>query len=264
MSRLEASVRSPIAFRHGINDGHASHADPPETVAVTFDGRLFVWHSFAEQPDRGALGRPDDGPSVTCALDDDPYATVATELERFLSALSYHHQQPAEVIHYGSSFASDPFAIPFTRAPRTAGRVMVEPPRVMSLRRDSEALLKAMAWHREGQNAGSPFYRFFAYWNSLEAALGDVDRRASFVEEKTRELLPAWGDSYPLPESPAEAFRDASRNAIAHVLRDPHKPLIDPDADADRQRLETESRFLNWLVRAAIEQEFGEPVSVSS
>ena len=137
MSRLEASVRSPLAFRHGINDGHASYADSPETVGITFDGRLFIWHSFAEQPDRGPLGSPDDGPSVTSTLGEDSYTTVATELERFLSALSYYHQQPAEVIHYGSSFASDPFDVPFTRAPRTAGRVMVEPAKKMALRRDS-------------------------------------------------------------------------------------------------------------------------------
>lgn len=263
MSRLEAAVRSPLAFRRGISDGTASLADPPETARIVFDGRLFVWHSFADGPDDPIFGDRDVGPSVTSVLGGASYAEVATELERFLSALSFHHQQPAEVLHYGSSWETDPFKLPFTRAPRAAGRVLVEPCKSISLRRDSEALLKALAWHREGQNAGSPFYRFLAYWNSLEATFGDAKRRDAFVDTETPQLSTAWGESYPLPKAPAEAFREASRNAIAHVVRLPGKPVIDPDADTDRQRLETESRFLNWLVRAAIQQEFGEPVSIS-
>jgi len=258
--RLEAIVRSPIAFRRKLRDSPDQYSDPPETVGIEFDGRLFVWHAFTVGTHDPIFGDRELGPSVTSVLGDDAYAEVAAELERFLTALAYYYEQPAEAVAYGSHFTPEPFETPIARAPRTPGLTMIESPKAVSLRRDSVRLLKALAWYREGQNAGSPFYRFLAFWNCLDAVFEEEAERDRFVESIFPTLASAWGD-FPLPASPAKDFREASRNAIAHVIRPSGRPVIDPDADIDRQRLQSESRFLNKLVRAAIEQEFDRPVT---
>jgi len=258
MVRLEAAIRSPIAFRREIRDGIVAYASP-ETVGIVFDGRLFVWHAFPEPQVDPILDALELGPTVTSVLGDDSYEDVATELERFLSALAYYYQQPAEAVSYGSHSAGDPYDPPHASARRShSGWMLAEPYDAMSLRRDSEPLLKALAWYREGLNAGSPFHRFLAHWNCLEAAL--ADRRARFVNLAARERRWQWG-SYAIPANPADHFREASRKANAHVRRRLVPPLIDPDADEDRQRLDRESRFLEVLARTAIEAEFGHPVS---
>ncbi len=94
----------------------------------------------------------------------------------------------------------------------------------ISLRRDSEALLKALGWYREGKNAGSPYYRFLAHWNALEAVYygpASRDGRAAFLDCATPALPDAW-TAYalpPSPPSPSEHFYEASRDAIAQVFR---------------------------------------------
>jgi hypothetical protein len=267
MSRIEASIRSPLSFRRNMSEGVAQYDEAPETVGITFDGRLFVWHAFPEdEEEEPVFGSTPLGPSVTSALGDDTSDVVATELERLLSALTYLYDVSTEVTHYGSSWETDAFKPPYTRGPKVPGWARKEPVDSISLRRDSEGLLKALGWYREGKNAGSPYYRFLAHWNALEAVCyGPTSRsaRAELIDRMTPALAEAW-TAYPLPESPSEHFDEASRNAIAHVFRGEGgaRPLIDPDADADRQRLDWESRFVEVLVPHAIREVFGEPVSV--
>jgi hypothetical protein len=137
--------------------------------------------------------------------------------------------------------------------------MMGQPFEVISLLREP-ALLKALAWYREALNAGSPFYRFFSYWNSLEAVLGSAANRASFVDRKVAHFAHLWDTTFPMPSSPSRHFHELSRNAIAHVLRT-GRPMIDPDADRDRRRIDSESRFLDYVARAAIQETFPHPIS---
>lgn len=262
MTRLEAAVRSPISFRRQMSDGIEKFTERPETVGIHFDGRLFVWHaleSLPHSPQRVFAGR-ELGPSVTSVLGDDPYEHVATELERFLTALVYEYGLPAEVVAYGSNFETDPYAPPIASAPRThSGWMMGEPFEAISLRRDPP-VLKSLAWYREAVNAGSPLYRFLAYWNCLEATL--ERRRAEFIDRTVPTLQHLWNTSYPFPSNPSEHFHELSRNAIAHVFRG-RRQMIDPDADQDRRRLDSESRFLDDVARIAIKETFGNPLAAN-
>jgi hypothetical protein len=262
MSRLEAAVRSPIAFRRELRDGRHAFQDKPETVGIEFDDRLFVWHAFPDQEPDPIFGPRELGPSVTTVLAaGEEYAVVATELERFLSALAYHYEQPAEVVAYGSSGEQDAYHPSITRAPRThAGWMMAEPYEVIRLTREPPAVLPALAYFREGLNAGSPFYRFLAYWNCIEAVFdGNWQRRDLFVADTVPLYRARWEDWFPFPDDPVRYFWDESRNAIAHAVRGSRRS-IDPDADQDRRRLDAESRFFQIIARRAIDDEFGRPV----
>lgn len=177
---MEAIVSSPLSFRRKISEGVAAYSELAETVGIHFDGRLFVWHAFSEVDPDPAFGSQQLGPTVTSVLGDDTDAIVATELERFLSALTYRYDVPAEVTHYGSSWTDDPFVPPFSRGPRPPGWARKPPPDWLSCKRNSAGLLKALGWYREGKNAGSPFYRFLAHRNALEAVYGG-GRRARRV-----------------------------------------------------------------------------------
>jgi hypothetical protein len=153
-----------------------------------------------------------------------------------------------------------------TRVPR---RRRVGPGRSLSTGSRFDATTRASSKRSAGtgkaRNSGSPYYRFLAHWNALEAVFyGPTSRsgRAAFLDRVTPTAADAW-TAYPLPEKPSEHFDEASRDAIAHVFRGAGtRPLIDPDADSDRQRLDWESRFVEWLVPHAIREVFGEPVAV--
>jgi hypothetical protein len=259
MSRLEAVVRSLLSFRRNMSEGIAAYVEPAETVAITFDGRLFVWHAVEEATAPVTFGTPLTGPTLTSVLGSDTDGVVATELERLLSALTYLYDVPTEVTHYGSHWTTDPFEPPIARGPQTPGWARKEPFDWINLRRDSPAALKALGWYREGKNAGSPFYRFLAHWNALEAVFGSLRGRAEFVDRATPRLASGWTD-YALPGKPSAHFYDVSRHAIAHVIRGKSDPVIDPDLDPDRRRLDWESRFIECLVPAAVQEAFGTPV----
>jgi hypothetical protein len=267
--RLEASITTPLSFRRNIATGDDRFEEPAETVEFILDGRLFVWHSFPEAEDDPVFGSGPFGPTVTTAIGAETTDLVATEVERLLSSLTWLYDVPTTVAHYGSSFHDDLYVPPpFTRTPRAPGWVRTEPVMGLYLRRDSEGLLKALGWYREGRNAESPYYRFLALWNALEAVFygpSSRDGRAEFIDRATPALADAW-TAYPLPDNPSEHFKAASRDAIAHVFRGQAGalPLIDPDADADRQRLDWESRFLQTLVPSAIREVFSEPVTTST
>lgn len=264
MSRIEAVVSTPLSFRRNMSEGVAAYDEPAETVGITFDDRLFVWHAFPELDNDPTFGPRPLGPTVVAALDTDDDKIVATELERFLSALTHLYQVPTEVTAYGSSHITDLYETPYTRGPAPPGWARKEPLDWISVERD-EGLLKALGWYREGKNSGSPFYRFLAHWNALEAVYyGSTSRdgRAEFVDRVTPTLADAW-QAYPLPTTPSQHFHDESRHAIAHVFRGGGggSTVIDPDSDVDRQRLDWESRFLEVLVPAAITEVYGTPVT---
>lgn len=236
---------------------------PPDTVGIEFEGRLFVWHAFAPDVDPITQRQIEYGPSISVVVEGDEDERQAAEsLQRFLSALAFYYNQPAEAISYGGSGESDPYWPAVLRARAThLGWMMTEPYDVMSLR--PEPLLRvAVAYYREGLSAVSPFYRFLSLWNSLGATFGDDAKRlAGFINaEAPRHRTAHWNERIAFPNDPAKAFYDDSRNAIAHVVRDKGKRTIDPDRAADRVRIDSEANLLLWLARMAIEQEYPHPV----
>ncbi len=265
MARFEAAVRSPIAFRRST--GRLSIAvikQPPETVGIEFEGRLFVWHFFEPQEDP-RFGHVEDGPSATTVLEDESdWGGAAADLQRFLSALAFNHDQPADATTYGGTADTDPYKPAMWRARRSYESWMIsEPYAKISLRPETNLRL-AVAYYREGLNAVSPFYKFLAFWNSLDAvfdAESNPSARDTFLDKTAPQYAATWDDKYhPFPKNPAQALREDSRNAIAHVLRRKGKRTIDPDQAHDRMRLDRESRLLHSLTRAAIEKKYPYPV----
>jgi len=145
-----------------MSDGAAQFDEPAETVEIAFDSRLFVWHAIPDGT-HPHWGSTPVGPTGTTALNDggiidnELVEDVATEVERRLSALTYLYDVPAEVLHSGATFEDDLFALPMTTGPKEPGWARKKPPDRIILRRDSEGLLKALGWYREGRNAGSPY-----------------------------------------------------------------------------------------------------------
>lgn len=240
----------------------------PETVGIEFAGRLFVWHAFPtiRNHEAPSVGHEEWGPTVTVVVEDeDDEGAAADDLQRFLTALAFWLHQPAEAVSFGSSGESDPFHPAIHRALRThVGWMLAEPPAAISMRREPR-LRVALAYFREALNAGSPFYRFLAFWNSLEAAVGMTrdstsrDRLINSLAERVRETV--WDARYPFPPDLASALRDDSRHAIAHVLRDPGGREIDPDRAADRVRITSEADALSWITENAIKTAFPDPVT---
>jgi hypothetical protein len=268
MARFCAAIRSPIAFRRRVGLLTIDNLKaPPETVGIEFEGRLFVWHAFEPRKDPVTGRMKEDGPSVSVVVKDkDDEREAADSLQRFLSALAYYYDQPAEAVSYGGDGETDPYHPATLRAPRThAGWMMTEPYEAMALR--PEPLLRlAVAYYREGLSAGSPFYRFLAFWNCLDAVLEvehDASARDTFLDETAPRFKAQWDERYPFPKNPAKAFKDDSRHAIAHVLRRKGRRRIDPDLADDRVRLDREANLLRWLVREAIEQKYPHPVSAA-
>ena len=181
--------------------------------------------------------------------------------------LSFYYRQPSEAVVYGTSSGDEAWVLPATRAPRThVGWMMSEPFEAMAVEREPKLLL-ALGYFREGQNAGSPFYRFLAYWNCLDAVFAvtrnNFAARDRFLDSEVPRFRARWDDRFGFPVQPARYFRDESRNAIAHVLRDPGSREIDPDSGEDRRRLEHESQFLQWLALEAINREYPRAITAA-
>jgi hypothetical protein len=174
--------------------------------------------------------------------------------------------QPAEAVssHTGSG-VTDPFHPAIHRAPRThVGWMLTEPPDAIVVRPETNVRV-ALAYFREGLNAGSPFYRFLAFWNSIDATFGvtrDATRRDAFIRSFAPRVRSRWdGRRFPFPSDLAVALRDDSRHAIAHVLRDPGGQQVDPDSGTDRDRLTTEADALKWIAEEALRSEYPDPVN---
>jgi hypothetical protein len=265
VTRLEVPVRSPIAFSRALDSDSQVLTPPAETAGVECDGRLFVWHVVPPDDDP-VFGGEAFGPTVTVVAADAEVAMAADDLQRFLSALAFWLDAPVEAVSYGASGECDPFHRAVLRTRQAAVvSVVVEPPDGIVVCADPNARL-ALACYREALNAGSPFYRFLAFWNCLDAAFNvDRDARArnSFIDANApRFEQRAWDVRYPFPQDPAKDLEQESRHAIAHVLRQPGHRMLHPDSAADREQLHAESRLLQWLARGAIDYMFPAAVNV--
>jgi hypothetical protein len=58
-------------------------------------------------------------------------------------------------------------------------------------------------------------------------------------------------------------LKDNLRNAVAHAVRRPGKPVLDPDDLTDRSELDTASSILADLVRRRVRERWPEGVQIS-
>jgi hypothetical protein len=234
-----------------------------------FESRLFVWHSF-EPPDGARLGQEQSGPTLAWSFDEGEDRDAQDAAERLLSALAFYLGQPAESLSYGISEATSPHEPATTRRARgDFGWALTKPPSEIVVRAEPNVRV-ALAYYREGLNSGSPFYRFLSFWNCLDATFRILDRgtpedrgRMAFINSMREDVRPAWRHS-PLPADLAQALYKDSRNAVAHVLRDPHQRVVDPDRSEDRVRLRAEADVLQWIAREAIDREYPQAVRLVS
>ncbi len=263
VARLEVAVRSPIRF----GSTHELSA-PAETVGIEFENRLFVWHAL-EPRDDPAFGYEEFDPTVTVTVQGtDDERNAADTMQRFLSVIAFWLGQPAEALNGGMSGEPDSFHPAITRARRTySGLYRVAAPRAIELRPERNVRL-AVSYYREALNAGTPFYRFLAFWNSLEAALTvnqETTLRDAFINREAQHFVGRWNSArHSFPTDPATTLVRDSRNAIAHVLRGDQRCEVDPDKADDRERLDHEARLLEFPARRAIEQRYPGAIMVTS
>jgi Methylamine utilization protein MauJ len=270
MPRFEAALRTAVAFRRdGPAPSLAQLSAPPDPrVSILFERREFVWHHLERTTDPyfGVQDQPGPLLVVQYASDRDARA-AANSLQRLVTALVYGLDAPIEAMSPGSSGESDTTNPHGRRTPRAAvGYDFREPPSEVALRRSANLFL-ALGYYREAVNAVSPFYRFLAFWNCLEATF-DVNRKENlaafeaFLNRESRKLKWRWDTQFPFPREPSDRLREESRSAIAHVIRDPGRRRANPASNRDRARLGAEAEFLRHIARAAINQEYPRAVTL--
>lgn len=261
MGRLEIPVRTDLRFTSGALPALPAWPEP-ESVVIGFEGREFGWVERKRFPHQ-AEHEPPPGPMVTCLVDPDDRAewiSAAETLHRLLSALAFHYNTRVEsrrvmagsgthdLLHpYGAVEPSDSFGGQCVTAPK---RVYVE---------TDPQLRLALGVYREAMSAGSPFYRFMAFWNVLDAVSnGDEAARDAFLRTRATGI-------YRVPNADgtdvADYLRDDSRNAVAHIVRSAGRTTIDPDLPSDRERLDIDAYSLRDLARLAVLERW--PVGVT-
>lgn len=252
MARYEVAVATPIVFCEGWMPPGA-----PEAQSFHFHvaQRDFTWHA----------GNDTDWPVISTEHEDDPQdrAAAAEAVNRVLSALAYRYDVHMEaVVSVSSGIGSSPRRewIPVVSAPRRGTAPYVATPIGHLFTEDSEKLRLTLAFVREARSSSSPFYRFLAFWNGLEAICGSQNDRRRLIESRGAETAERMGR--PEPQGGWEKYlRGSSRNAIAHVVRRSGAEVIDPDLPTDRERLAVDAELLLALLRAEIQAQFPYPVT---
>jgi hypothetical protein len=265
VARLEIPVRTALRFVKGPLPARPAWHEA-ESVIIEFEARQFGWVERKRFPHQDEH-EPPPRPLVTTSVENGTEAewdraadAEAEPLQRLLSALAFHYNTRIEsrrtkggsgesdLLHpYGAVELSDTFAGQCVNRPV---RVHVE---------DDPQLRVALGLYREGMSAGSPFYRFLAFWNVLDAVFNGVE----FARDA---FLRAWATGiHEVPNAAgtdvAKYLRLDSRHAIAHVVRDrPQDTTIDPDMPADRERLELDAYCLHDLARIAVLERWPEAV----
>lgn len=263
MGRVEVPVRTSLRFIDSPVTPILTGGVEAESVVIDFEGRELGWVMPRSHDEHEA------GPTVTAHLDseaawrDDAWNEVLETIQRFLSALAFHfdtrmESRPTsggsgepELLHpYGAIEIRDTFGTMLVAAPRSVAVL------------DDPKLRLALAVYREGLNAGSPFYRFLAFWNVIDAVHGPDDADVDLF------LGLEGGASYWRPDSfsgnAAAHLRQESRNAIAHVVRPAGRTVIDPDLPQDRERLDAEGRWIQYLAHRAIKSAWTQPVVMTA
>ena len=259
------AVGTPLRFVEPAEPGPVTGLFEREIVSTTiaFDGREFGW-VMPEPPSDPDPDEPARGPTLTTLHDDNEKERWKAQeaAQRFLSALAFYYDVRMESRPTSGGSGERDLLRPFgTSEPRdTIGITIADPVKKIVVAEDAYLRL-ALAVYREGLNAGSPFYRFLAYWNVINTVLGGKEKTH---DKWLRREAPRFGYGMHVEGDVAKHLREASRHAIAHVLRKKPKDVsIDPDRPVDRARLDAEGKWMQELARRAIDQRWPRPVDAS-
>ena len=229
----------------------------PETVAIEFEGRRFVWHA----------NPPQDGeeffPTVTTTIEDaNDYAAERLAMERFLSGLSFMTRKKIEVVTAGGAGMPAEFDPPVVKHPRRglATRMEEAPRELVVAEDDRDRLRLVLGYSREGFNTASPYFKFLAFWNALEVACEDYPGgMRAWLGERMAEHPYLRGGDLPPPDDWWDYLFEERRSAIAHAVREPGRAEdLDPD-DPDMQgRFGTDARLLDDLVHMRVQERWGQ------
>lgn len=242
MTRYEVAVNTPLC-------SGSWGRSPPAVVARTamnFDGHRFVWHERQETE-----GQP-SWPVVTIMVGDAAdYTSERLATNRLLSALSFQLDLPMTIVGSVSTGWLAELDHPMLSQPGQGGGVLHAPISLVAVEPD-ERLRLVLAHYREGRSANSPFYRFLALYNALDAAFdADASARSEFIRERLAATA-APDDSYGDCFDWADYLRDTLRNAVAHAVRPQGKPALNPDDLANQGTLDRASGNVASLVRQRV------------
>jgi hypothetical protein len=262
VGRVDIAVRSPIRFQawpEGFVPPASELGKAERQTPIEFDGRTFVWHL----PERIADGR-EPGPSVTVVYDEGDEANGREGMQRFLSALAFVTDERIETPSWSlGTPESDAMAPAISRQPKDYEVGMLFPaPKRLIVAKDARLRL-ALGLYREALNVGTPFYRFLAYWNVVDAIHGgDRAKVNAFLRKEAPPL--AKNPARPLVANDVvDYLRRQVRDALAHIVPDdPAKVPIDPDLPVQRDRTHQDTRLMKDLARTAILNEWPDAVTV--
>lgn len=247
MPRYEAALNSEV----GWSDGSF---EPLQQVVIEFEGRRFVWHS-------GFQSGEECLPVITVMYEDpNDHAEESLLVNRLVSALCYLRNLPISIAFVGGSGFKSEMDPPLLAQPAVGtSRILSRPPSEVIVV-DDDRLKLVLGLFREGRSANSPFYGFLATYNALDAAFDNSEEeRDAFIRMGLADQPAPKGhgnDSFDW----ADYLRDVLRNAVAHAVRPPGKPVLDPDDLADREALENASSLLRSLVRRRVDEHWGSAV----
>jgi hypothetical protein len=245
--RFEVAIRTPVDIWAPGKQPPPSKPlrRPTEPVAILFEGRTFTWFP----------GDDDHYPSVALPFEGD-YEAERRSMQRFLSALSYHLQQPIRVDFEAAQGSRREDSPPLARASRRGGLILTGPSELRVVEDDSLRL--CLALFRDAFSSQSPFYEFLGYYKVLEVVTGGDLDRDRWIHEHAGEHAAEWRALEGEDERPSDwaiYFKNSSRNAIAHALRSREDAAhIDPDDPSDQARLRRDARFLAILAKQGIDE----------
>ena len=249
--RYEIVIRPEFAF--GLDFPNFDEIRAP--VEILSDGRTFVWHPSRPAPD----GQDRCGPVVSVVESEENQDAAALATNRLLAALSYALDMPIGIgwsMVTGFKHHLDP---PTACEPALTSRMIISPVTEVQVAAD-ERLYHVLGLYRERVSAESPFHHFLSLHNALVTAFDgnedDAENYASANQGRASDVpngVNALG-SY---------FRDVLRNAIAHTVRPPGRPLLDPNGPGDRAKAAAATRPLRHIVRQRVEERWPSGVRAS-
>jgi len=261
----------------------------PETVAMEFEGRRFLWHDVpslrVDLTPPSVLGRAREflvealrhaarsldravwqerWPTVSTPINDaNDYEAERLAMARFLSALAYETRQGMEVVTGGGAGVPAEFDPPVATAVRhRLGAYMQDAPAEVVVV-DDDRLRLVLGYYREGLGTESPYFRFLAFWNALEVACEDVsgppNRQLETWIRQAMRAFPPRSHIKP-PADWWDHLWNERRSAVAHATRDPKRgvPDLDPDDPDSRSSFWNDAGMLDDLVRRRVGERWGQ------
>lgn len=246
--RHEAAIDTPLGFSAS---GPGSFERLP-MLAIEFNELRFIWHDGREGADRQYWPIV----SVEAAGGE---GQAAAKINRFLSALCFIYDVPMLVASAAGTGFKKELDPPLIAQPGYGVRVLMPPVSAIAVAVD-ERLRLTLALNREGQSATSPFYRYLALYNALEAAFDNHEQeRDEFMRTNLAAVVPPSSSDRSSFDW-ADYLRDSLRNAVAHAVRRTGKPVLDPDESADRSALHQAAEHIAGLIRLRVQERWPDGV----